>query len=88
MFEPVGLVTVKKPVTKTDFFFGDISVIEGATLRVIEKNTNGDCLAIANGNLVDIDNEDVQTYIPLPKSDWDTLTSLISEMLSGKHMKT
>ena len=64
----VGMVLVKESTEFSQNFFGDIKEIAGKTLRVLEKNEEGDCLCIGPDGkyLVDIDNKDVRFYTPFP----------------------
>jgi hypothetical protein len=54
----------------TKNLFGPLSQIAGQRLKVIERNHNGDCLALLpdESNLVDVDHMDVVTFTPAPPS--------------------
>ena len=53
-------VKLKQKITKTSYFWGDISDIAGKEIEVIEKNKSGDCLCAMEKGLVDVRKEDIE----------------------------
>jgi len=67
MGQAVGICLVSANPTKTTYLFGKNEEITGKKLKVIERNRWGDCLCLdhTGSNLVDINHEDVATFLPL-----------------------
>lgn len=62
--QPVGQWIKVSPTPQfTKNLFGPIDEIAGKTLRLIERNDEGDCLAVFEGkmgtNIVDVDHRDI-----------------------------
>lgn len=54
-------ITLKDKVKHTKFYFGDISEIEGKTLKVLEKAVDDSSyMCITNKGLVDVDIRDIE----------------------------
>jgi hypothetical protein len=66
----IGFVRVKEQLEHSTYLFGDNAEVAGKTLRVWERNDEGDCLCLdpKGSNLVDIDNRDVAEFIKLPEN--------------------
>jgi hypothetical protein len=79
----VGIATVKEKPEFTKYLFGDTSEVAGKTLRVLEKNTEGDCLCIDHKgtSLVDIDHKDILVFIDLPRT--STIDGLMKAFMGG-----
>ena len=75
MFEPIGFCRLIKEPTKTDYFWGPVSVIGGAELKVLEKASNGDCLCMTEKGLVDVHKEDIAEFRAIPV---DNLLSVLT----------
>lgn len=57
-------VIMKKEITFTDYYWGDMSELAGAELEVIEESVDKKSLLCYNGKgLVDVDKRDVETTI-------------------------
>lgn len=59
----VGFARLVEEPQHTEFHWGDMSLIAGKTLPVLEKNTRGDCLCLGPGGLVDVDNRDIDFQV-------------------------
>lgn len=60
---------IKENPEYTTYHFGDINNIANKELVCIERNFRGDCLCIAENNLIDVDNRDVLEYKELKQID-------------------
>jgi hypothetical protein len=62
---PVSYIDLKPKMEFTRYLFGPLTEIEGKRLRVLEKNSEGDCLCLiddAKGQrLVDVDHRDIKS---------------------------
>lgn len=81
-----GVVTVVPNPTKSRNCFGPLSEIAGKTLKVIERNEQGDCLSLFESanhgqQLIDVDHEDVAAFTADPNHDsiTDILVTLMKE---------
>lgn len=71
--EPVGQwVRTNATLLHTKNLFGPPEEIAGKTLRLIERNAEGDCLCVFDGksgtNIVDVDHRDIAPNIDSPPS--------------------
>jgi hypothetical protein len=58
-----GTCIVAETPAYTQYHWGPLSDIAGQTLKVLERNPQGDCLALLEGKgLVDVDNRDVAEF--------------------------
>lgn len=82
----IGFVRVKEQLEHSTYLFGDNTEVAGKTLRVWERNDDGDCLCLdpKGSNLVDIDNRDVAGFIELPGNDLFDLCVKISKSMCEK----
>lgn len=65
-----GQAKVKTQTKHTENLFGDISVIQGQTLKVIDRNNQGDCMCLlpSQDKLIDVDHRDIEEFLPEPIS--------------------
>jgi len=59
-FETNKWIKIKSKVEHTNYFWGDIKEIEGATFKLIEQNKQGDCMCYCGKGLVDVDHRDIE----------------------------
>lgn len=71
---------LKDKVSETKYFWGPLTDIEGQTLRVIERNEQGDCMCIVDGKgLVDVCGTDIEQVIKEPSTNpLDVLSFIVS----------
>lgn len=62
MFDVIGYCKVSDNPQKSIYPWGDLSEIASCSLRVIERNSRGDCLCITEKGIVDVDNSDIENF--------------------------
>lgn len=81
-----GICSVVSEPQHTRNLFGSVADIAGKQLKVLERNEEGDCLALLpdGSNLVDVDGRDVQAFVKFNARDpLDALMQLGREMSAG-----
>lgn len=77
----VGYCKIKPQLTKTDYFYGSLSDLEGHTLKVMEQARDGSCLCLnpSETGLVDVHFEDIESFRsnPIPSNPFELFERIL-----------
>jgi len=76
-----GYCKVKPQLTKTNYFYGPPSDLEGQTLKVMEQARDGSCLCLnpLGSGLVDVHHEDIESFKanPIPNNPFELFERIL-----------